>query len=302
MELFRSPSFLFAFGISFFGLPATGIMFNFGEFLLQIYEASVFVGILKSTGMFLLASWFVVRLDVFLREHSDDIIVGKWTIISGLSAFILLYLIYFSGSYWTAIPVQLASQSPYSAPIYRVFEISYPLLLIGATWHPSRMIYYIFDEIVPLRTNIAAKYFPYSLLVVFIIAVLTNGVNQGAELSTIIDVFILVLPAIVSISSSIREYERYGLEYHPPIGMNKIDSFIYKILHQPKFIFPIAGLCWGLYTSLFSARVGVYQTMDPTRFIIGILFGPICCRLGAEYIPTSIVQNFPHNIFKDSKN
>lgn len=297
IELFRNPSFLFAFAVGLFGLPAIGIGLGVGEFLLPVFEASVIIGILEATALFLLSSWFLIRVDVFLREHSGNRTVGKWTTISGLSGLLFLYFTYFSSSYWDTIPAHLAAQSPYSIYIFELSKIAIPLLLIGATWHPSRMIYYIIDVFAPHPTNKIAKILPYLLFGGLIYSISLATFSEGNDLSSAVDVFVLFIPAIVSISASVREYDRYGLKYHPPIGKNKINNIVYELLHHPRFVFPIAGLCVGVTASLFNAKFGVYESMEPMRFMVGIILGPLCFRLLSEFIPESIFWNFPENIF-----
>ena len=298
VELFRNPSFSFSLGIGFFGIPVFGLIFGFREFLLPVYETTVFIAVLNATAQFLLAGWILVRVDLFLREHSECKVVGKWTTISGISGSLLIYFTRFSSSYWDTIPIAFAADSPYTRYVVELSNILYPLLLIGATWHLSRLIYYFADEFITVRTDRISKYLPHVLYITTIYIILVLTITRNADLSTAVDVFVLILPTVVSVGASVREYQRYGLEYRPPILKSRISTTLYRLLHNPTFVFPIAGLCIGVTSSLFYGRLGLFGSMDVINYILSLLFGPILFRLVSEFVPKSIFRDFPKNLFE----
>jgi spore maturation protein SpmB len=268
LELARRPNGCFALGVGI-TVPPLVLVALPGTVRAPVYEFAVIEALAYTVFFGSCAGWLVVQADQRLRDASDGAIVGKWTTVSGLTGTTAYLVTVYLGAYGDAIPRGLAAESPYTGPLLALFDVAVPLLLVGATWHPSRMVYFALDHYTAIDTARLVKWFPYVAVGGLLFAIVTTPPLEGyrVSLSVTADAVVLLLPACVSISAAVREYELYGLTHRAPIYRNRITDALYSGIARTSIAGTGAGLGLGLWITMVNMRFGTYASMGSVEFL-----------------------------------
>jgi len=293
LELVRQPNGLFAFSVGM-SVPPMALFAITGPMRLPVFEFAVMESLSMTVFQISCFGWFLVRVDQELRAQSDGAIIGKWTTVSGVSGFGLYLLNFFYSAYFNTnsmyihtMSISFVSQSPYTELLVTLREVAIPLLLIGATWHPSRMVYFGLDHYTGLENSRIFKWLPYALLLPISYGIFIMPILEGYHLSWSMtaDAIVLFLPAVVSISASVREYHLYELVYREPVLRNGITDRLYSLTSKTYIAGTSAGLALGLWLTMFNYRLGFYGSMGVFEFLGRFLAILILFRILAAVLP-----------------